>query len=97
MPAATADGLLRLLPLDGAPPRAFAIQLEQGGQPRMLMQPCAVLCSLPGSGGLLLAQCGSGRLLFCPPLGGLQGGSGPTDLFLFGTHEGERKGARLQG
>ncbi|PRW50826.1 WD-40 repeat-containing [Chlorella sorokiniana] len=84
--AATVDGLLRLLPLDGALPRSFAIQVEHGGRPRPLTQPCAALCSLSGGGGLLLAQRGSGRLLFCPPLCEL-GSSSATDLFLFGTHE----------
>lgn len=94
MLAGTADGLLRLLPLDGGPPPAFAIQVEQCGLLRTLTQPCTALCSLPGGGGVLLAQRGSGRLLFCPPLDD-SGGSGAADLFLFGTHAGELPSWRL--
>ena len=92
MAVATADGLLRLLPLDEAAPCAYAVRARpaHGGLPRPVCQPFAALCCLPTDGSLLLAQRGSGRLLFSPPPAVLGDGG---DVFLLGTHEGEAHAA----
>lgn len=53
-----------------------------------MTQPWAALCFPPAGDGLLFAQHGSGRLLFCQHPAGLAPGQA-ADVFLLGSHEGE--------
>ena len=102
--AATADGLLRLLPLLQQPQAgistaaasmhstdnaSFAVMLSSpGGAPLQLARPWAAMCALPApAAGLLFAQRGSGKLLFCQHPAELEPGQA-ADVFLFGSHPG---------
>ena len=96
--ACTADGRLRLLPDgaggDSAPPvsawHSYELVLRgQGdaGPPTSLPVPWGALCLLPDAGGLLFAQRGCRRLLFCQHPGPLAPGQA-ADVFLLGSHEG---------
>lgn len=97
--ACTADGRLRLLPDDfagGSTPAvsswsSFELVLHtQGdaGPPAPLPVPWGALCPLPSASGLLFAQRGCCRLLFCQHPGALAPGQA-VDVFLMGSHEGE--------
>ncbi|KAL4443218.1 hypothetical protein ABPG75_010973 [Micractinium tetrahymenae] len=93
--ACTADGRLYLLDLQpgarAADADTFALTLMADGlPPRLLEQPWAALALLPpaSGGGLLCAQAGSGRLLWCQhPVAALELGQPGAEAFLLGCHQ----------
>ena len=98
--AATAGGTLHLLPLQQeetwAAADAYALTLLPASGPgEALVQPWAALALLPGgavAGGLLCAQRGSARLLFCQhPAPALELGQPGAEAFLLGCHPGEMR------
>jgi hypothetical protein len=67
---------------------SFAIVLLREGQPpQQMARPWAALCVLPSGGGLLFAQAGSTKLLYCQHPAELELGQA-GEVLLFGSHPG---------